>query len=315
MKWPRSDPSKFHAICLLSQAYTVLSISVIKRVKMTQNKHIAYNQNGVVSGGARKKVPGQPHYVKTGRIQHCGCDGKCRMHARWLRSAFDRLSQDYMSLVAHSLPETPINVIGSLYGQVKVIVEFCKATVWFFSYLSGAKFCVCSLHRPWRRHHTPVRRRSSQTPLSCRWHRAAEHWRQSGLANTGSLRNWTSVVSGQRVRRLSEMYKCLHQMCMNFSYKKWPQNTWKQRWHMYMRHAWAFAQRHVFGHQVATRQAEKNSGPTRVSLAIRYAAGKRLLILVLGLRHRTLHIFILQHEWWWCLFFLSEDHYSPLSFF
>ena len=153
MKWPRSDPSKFHAICLLSQAYTVLSISVLKRVKMTQNKHIAYNQNGVVSGGARKKVPGQPHYVKTGRIQHCGCDGKCRMHARWLRSAFDRLSQDYMSLVAHSLPETPINVIGSLYGQVKVVVEFCKATVWFFSYLSAAKFCVCSLHRPWRRHH------------------------------------------------------------------------------------------------------------------------------------------------------------------
>ena len=32
--------------------------------------------------------------------------------------------------------------------------------------------------------------------------------------------------------------------------------------------------------------SRKNSGPTRVSLAIRYDAGKRLLIRVLGLYHR-----------------------------
>ena len=146
MKWPSSDPSEYRPICQLSQAYKALSNSVLKRVKMTQNNHISYNQSGVVSGGARKKVLGQPHYVKTGRIQHCGCDGMCHMHARWLRSAFDRLSHDYMcmSLVEHSLPETPTNVIRSLYGQVKVVVEFCKATVWFFSYLSAAKFCVRS---------------------------------------------------------------------------------------------------------------------------------------------------------------------------
>ncbi|KAI0240751.1 hypothetical protein LSAT2_008470 [Lamellibrachia satsuma] len=39
------------------------------------------------------------------------------------------LSLDYMcrSLVEHSLPETPINVIRSLYGQVKVVVEFCQS--------------------------------------------------------------------------------------------------------------------------------------------------------------------------------------------